>query len=498
VALTSSVPPTSVTYLRSARVFGVLATLVVFALALLSAVAINDLAHDDAVVGVWLLVGVVALRWTLVAGLDEWGDTAAARLRSTWRVFLVQHFTVPRREGERGRGDLALAVDQASTSPALERLKVSAGTSLLGLVVIFEAAGWLPLAITIVLLGAAAPFYQRAGRRSEAMAAQYQERRALLEARQLEVLQHATELRALGAVGYGANEIAAISDSEHTLALRAIRVALESSLVTEFLSGVSVGLVAMVVGFGLLDGRISLVRALVAVLVTSELFVQVRRFGVEFHRRDDAQRALATLTASSTSTVTTSSQEFLTSAGLVTAANAGVIDLVVRRGARVVITGPSGVGKTTLLHTLLGWRRPVAGTSTLANVPIGYVSVETTLLSGSLRDNLTLGVDLPDDDVTERLTSLGLVGERFADLDVELLSDGRGLSSGERVRLVLARALLGDVSLVVLDDVAGVLDVDARDAVREALTALPELAIIEATVDTPLLGDTTQRLELRA
>jgi ABC-type transport system involved in cytochrome bd biosynthesis fused ATPase/permease subunit len=498
MALTSSEPPTSATYLRSARVLGILASLFAFSLAALSAVAINDLAHRDIVEGVWLLVGVVALRWALASALDEWGDATTARLRSTWRCALVEHFAVPRREGERARGDLALAIDQASKSPSLERLKASAGASLLGVVVIFLAAGWLPLVITVALLALATPFYQRAGRRSEAMATQYQERRALLEARQLEVLQHAPELRALGAVTYGANEIAAISESEHSLALRAIRVALESSLVTEFLSGISVGLVAMVVGFALLGGRLSLLRALVAVLITSELFVQVRRFGVEFHRRDDAQRALATLHASSTSNALTSGVELLVANGLVTEANAGVVDLIVRRGDRVVVTGPSGVGKTTLLHTLLGWRPLVKGVATRTSGAIGYVSVESALLSGSLRENLTLGVSFSDDEVAQRLQSLGLVGERFSDLDVELLSDGRGLSSGERVRLVLARALLSEPSLVVLDDVAGVLDADARACVRRALAALPELAVLEATVDTPLLTQSTRLLEVRS
>lgn len=498
MALTSSEPPTSATYLQSARVLGVLASLLAFSLAALSAVAINDLAHGDVVVGVWFLVGVIALRWALASALEEWGDATTARLRSTWRRALVNHFAMPRREGERARGDLALAIDQASKSPSLERLKASAGASLVGVVVIFLVAGWLPLVITVALLTLAAPFYQRAGRRSEAMATEYQQRRALLEARQLEVLQHAPELRALGAVTYGANEIAAISDSEHSLALRAIRVALESSLVTEFLSGVSVGLVAMVVGFALLGGRISLVRALVAVLVTSELFVQVRRFGVEFHRRDDAQRALATLGVSTTSLPLTSSEELLVATALVTEANTTVIDLVIRRGDRVVITGPSGAGKTTLLHTMLGWRPLVAGVATRTKRSIGYVSVESALLSGSLRDNLTLGVPLGDDEVVRRLQSLGLEGERFSDLDVELLSDGRGLSSGERVRLVLARVLLSEPTLVVLDDVAGVLDADARDSVRRALAALPHLAVLEATVDTPLLADATRRLEVRA
>jgi ABC-type transport system involved in cytochrome bd biosynthesis fused ATPase/permease subunit len=125
------------------------------------------------------------------------------------------------------------------------------------------------------------------------------------------------------------------------------------------------------------------------------------------------------------------------------------------------------------------------------------VSVESALLSGALRDNLTLGIDIPDETVRVRLHSLGLDGPRFDDLDAELLSDGRGLSSGERVRLLLARALLAKVSLLVLDDVAGVLDAQVREQVRRALELEEALAIIEATVDTPLLATPSQRIELR-
>ena len=278
-----------------ARALGVLSSLVALALAGLAAVALNDLAHHDVGLGVFLLIVSVAVRWIATTGLDEWGEAAAARLRAGWRATVLSHLRVPRREGERARGDLSLAIEHAAEAPSLERLRASAASSLLAVFVIFWAAGWLGLVITLGLLALAAPLYQRAGRRSELMAREYQARRAILEARQLEILQHATELRALGAVNYGADEIAAISESEHTLALRAIRVALESSLVTEFLSGVSVGLVAMVVGFGLLEGHLSLVRALAAVLITAELFTQVRRYGVEFHRREDADRARVTL-----------------------------------------------------------------------------------------------------------------------------------------------------------------------------------------------------------
>jgi ATP-binding cassette subfamily C protein CydD len=496
VALASSAPLTSATYRQSARVLGVVTGLAALALATLSAVALADVAHQRFVRGLGLLMAVVTARWVLSVGLDEWSEGTARRLRAKWRHSLIQHLALPRQEGQRGRGDLGLAVDQASEAPSLERLAASAATSLFGVVVIFWAAGWLPFVITVALLALAAPFYQRAGRRSQAMATAYQARRALLEVRQLEILQHAPELRALGAVTYGANEIGAISDSEHVLSLRAVRVALESSLVTEFLSGVSIGLVAMVVGFALLDGRLTLVRALIAVLVTSEMFTQVRHYGVAFHRRDDARQALVTLDAPIIPYSLSPTNELLMARELVTEANPGAINLVMRAGDRVVITGPSGVGKTTLLHTLLGWRNLVGGATTRTDSPVGYVSVESAVLSGSLRDNLTLGARLDDAQVVERLRSLGLDGARFNDLNVELLADGRGLSAGERARLVLARVLLSAASLVVLDDIAGVLDVEAREHVRRALAALPNLAMIEATVDTPLITDETLRIEI--
>ena len=479
-----------------ARAFGVLSSLVALALAGLAAVGLTDIAHRHVSRGVLLLIVVLVARWVSSSVLDEWGENAATRLRAHWRGAMVAHLNVPRPANEGARSDLSLAIEHAAEAPALVRLRASAGSSLLGVFVIFWAAGWLGLVITLGLLACAAPLYQRAGRRSEVMAQQYQARRAVLEARQLEILQHAPELRALGAVTYGANEIAAVSDSEHALALRAIRVALESSLVTEFLSGVSVGLVAMVVGFGLLEGHLSLVRALVAVLVTAELFTQVRRYGVEFHRREDADRALETLDFVATDSPAMS-DELLSAENLVTDVHPAIVTLHLHEGDRVVVTGPSGVGKTTLLHTLVGWREPLGGTSRIGSGAIGYVSAESALLSGSLRDNLTLGTLIADDTVTECLQSLGLAGPRFDNLDAELLSDGRGLSSGERVRLILARALLADASLLLLDDVAGVLDENSRDLIRGALESNRALTIIEATVDTPLITTPSKRIELR-
>jgi ABC-type transport system involved in cytochrome bd biosynthesis fused ATPase/permease subunit len=484
-------------YARGARLLGATDAFGAIALAMLSAKAIADLAVEKLATGLWTLAAAMVARWLLGLCVDEWSSSTSARIRHAWRTRLVSHFQVPRNEGEGSRADLALAIERVSDAPLLRLLATSAQAGVVGLLVIFWSGGWLSALIVVALLAVAVPLYRRAGQHSADLAKEYNARRALLEARQLELLRHAPELRALGAVTYGADEIAAISDTEHNAAMRAIRVALESSLVTEFLSGVSVGLVAMVVGFGLLNGRTTLERALIAVLVTSELFAHVRRYGTEFHRREDAASSLGLLLAQPSLVAAPASEMLLEANAVVTEANSVAVSLRVGRGSQLLVTGPSGSGKTTLLHTLLGWRPLRGGSLERSGATTGYVGVESTLFSGSLWDNLTLGADIDPSVVRYQLDALGLRSQRFDDLGSELLADGRGLSSGERVRIVLARCLLADPELLVLDDIAGVLDGPGRHLVASALQGRPGLAIIEATVDTPLLGSPTQRLEVR-
>lgn len=481
----------------TARVVGVAGALVGLCLVVASGLGVNALAHHHLAAGGGVLAAVLLLRWCSTALSDRWIETAATHRRSTARRSLVSGLLLPRSERARSHAALLSAVEADAAMPSLEVLKASAGTSVLAMVLIFWGGGWLAVGIVLVLLAGSAPLYQRAGKRAEVLEREYRERRAQLSARQLELLYHAPELQGLDAVAYGADEIAALSDSEHRLALRALRVALGSSLVTEFLAGVSVGLVAMTVGLGLLHGHECLSHALIAVLATSELFGHVRRYGVAFHRRQEALEAGELLREQPVAPLVNvpGAGVVLESVDLVTFANAAPVTVTVRLGERWCVSGVSGSGKTTLAATWLGWHPPVAGVVRRTATPVAYVGVTSELQSASLRENLCLERSFTDDEVRHVLGAVGLDTERFADLDLRLTGDGQGLSTGERCRLLIARAILHDVDLLILDDLSGVLDAETRATVHRAL-APRTCAIIELTPDTATLIDPTLTVEL--
>ena len=209
-------------------------------------------------------------------------------------------------------------------------------------------------------------------------------------------------------------------------------------------------------------------------------------------------RSIALLTLSDPVPGSSSTNELLRASKLVTHVNSTPFDSVILAGSQLLITGASGSGKTSLLHTLLGWLTPTQGEVELSADRIGFVSPNSGLLSGSLWENLTLGENHDRLKVAQLLSDLGLDENRFGDLEGLLLADGRGISSGEQVRLVLARTLLAEPQLVLLDDIAGLLDAASKQNVQNVLARYSNIAIIEATVDNPILTSPSDRFEVRS
>ncbi|MER6706971.1 thiol reductant ABC exporter subunit CydD [Streptomyces fumanus] len=166
------------------------------------------------------------------------------------------------------------------------------------------------------------------------------------------------------------------------------------------------------------------------------------------------------------------------------------LDLTLTRGRRIAVVGPSGSGKTTLAQVLLRFLDADAGSYTLAGVDasaldgdevrklVGLCAQDAHLFDSSVRENLLLArKDATEADLRDALARARLLdwADSLPDgLDTQVGEHGARLSGGQRQRLALARALLADFPVLVLDEPAEHLDLPTADALTADLLAATE------------------------
>ncbi|MFF4505658.1 thiol reductant ABC exporter subunit CydD [Streptomyces sp. NPDC001401] len=166
------------------------------------------------------------------------------------------------------------------------------------------------------------------------------------------------------------------------------------------------------------------------------------------------------------------------------------LDLTFDQGRRIAVVGPSGSGKTTLAQVLLRFLDADAGSYTLAGVDacaldgddvrrlVGLCAQDAHLFDSSVRENLLLAKkDATEGDLRDALARARLLdwADRLPDgLDTLVGEHGARLSGGQRQRLALARALLADFPVLVLDEPAEHLDLPTADALTADLLAATE------------------------
>lgn len=161
--------------------------------------------------------------------------------------------------------------------------------------------------------------------------------------------------------------------------------------------------------------------------------------------------------------------------------------LEVLRGKRVAIVGPTGCGKTTLINLLMRFYDVNFGEIMMDEENIrdytrqayrenfGMVLQETWLRKGSIRYNITLGRDFSDEEVTEackKCHAHSFIMRMSEGYDTKITEDGGNLSNGQMQLLCIARVMLADPSILILDEATSSIDTRTELKVQDAFASL--------------------------
>jgi len=177
------------------------------------------------------------------------------------------------------------------------------------------------------------------------------------------------------------------------------------------------------------------------------------------------------------------------------------INLRIKPGEKVAVLGRIGSGKTTLEKLILGLYQPSSGAVLVDGIDlrqldpaelrrqIGYVQQDVMLFYGSLRDNLTMGAPLADDaavvQAAEIAGLLPLVNAHPQGFDMVVGERGESLSGGQRQSVAVARAVINDPPILLLDEPTAAMDhsseEDLKKRLREFATAKTVLLVSHRT-----------------
>jgi ATP-binding cassette subfamily C protein CydD len=475
-----------------------------------------------------------ALGWAL----ETSGAVTSSRLRRRLRLRAVEHVLRARPAGLRDlrAGEVTTSVTSGldALDPYFERffpqlvLAAVVSPAILVWVGFRDPVSALIMAVTLpliplfaILIGKAAE--ERTSRRLEAL--------ARLSSHFLDVVRGLATLRAYRRGRAQVETIARASEEFRTETMGTLRIAFLSALVLELLATIGIALIAATIGIRLVNGSVGLAPSFAVLVLAPELYLPWRGVAAQFHASGDglaaARRAFELIDlepAAGAPTQTRSSPDPrlmpLRCQDLGFAyegRGAPVFDAFsceIRPGERTILSGDNGAGKTTLLALFMRFSDPdrgriAVGDSDLRSLDpeewrrrIAWLPQRPRLLAGTIAEALRIGApEAADERLWRALEAAGMANfvVGLADgLATAVGEGGRPLSAGELRRIALARALVREAPLLLLDEPTAHLDLATAAAIRKALAGLDgRSTVVIATHDPELiaLGDRVIELE---
>ena len=309
----------------------------------------------------------------------------------------------------------------------------------------------------------------------------------------LENLQGLTTLKIYEADGHYQEKMNVESENFRKITMRVLTMQLNSITVMDLVAygGSALGIVFA------LRGTTDLFQTLFIILISAEFFIPMRQLGSYFHIAMNGMAASDKLFAI-LETETKEKQNVNINNYSISASNLrfGYTDKEVLHDicfeankGLIGFVGESGSGKSTIASLLMGQYPNYSGELKLSNYEIKdiniypyvtLVSLESYLFSGSLRDNLAMAKEVSKQEMNRVLEKVGILDfvNEQGGLDMCILEGGKNLSGGQRQRLVLARALLKDSPIYIMDEATSNIDVESENKIMEVLYELSKEKLV--------------------
>ncbi len=343
-----------------------------------------------------------------------------------------------------------------------------------------------------------------------------------LAARFADTVQGLSTLKVFGRQHRAAASIEHVTGEYRRETMRVLRISFLSGFALEFLASISVAIIAVSIGFRLIDGALALAVGLFVLLLAPEAYLPLRQVGVQFHAAAEGVAAtddvFDVLDAARTASPARGAGSTATSGAVLRLADVRVVrgermlppvSFEAVPGSVVLIEGPSGAGKSSVFAALRA-AAPFDGEATYDGADVrtlapsawlAWAGQHPGLVAGTIAANVGIGDDAADPALVQHALDLACAG----DLDParELGVQGAGLSGGQAQRVAVARAfyrrLRGRATVIALDEPSSALDPETEAglwrSVRELADAGAAVLLISHRTSARAIADTVVRLE---